>query len=152
MIYRVDLTKPIWRYLYHEIYDRIYTIGIENNVNEQDIINRILRLQTGDSKLYLLVELRDNSISSHGLVNILNTVAFIEQVNAERKKDNTFVYDLETYIQTVIKQEHPEITKMVFGTKRDEYRAFERKYGFTVMHILMEKEIKPVSLEIQEGI
>ena len=147
MIYRVDLTKSIWRYLYHEIYDRIYTMGIENDANEQDIINRILRLQLNDNKLYLLVELRDNSISSHALVNVLNNIAFIEQVQAERKRDNTFAQDVEVYIQTVIKVEHPEITKMVLSTKRDEYRAFERKYGFTVMHILMEKDIKPVSLQ-----
>src|SRR6266850_3046999 len=144
MIYKVDLTKSIWRYLYHEIYDRIYTLGIENDVNEQEILHRILRLQAGDSNLYLFVELRDNSISSHALVNILNTVAFIEQAQAERKKDNTFIHDLLIYIETVIKKEHPEITKIVFGTKREEYRAFERKYGFTVLHILMEKEIKPV--------
>ena len=78
MLYQVDLTRTIWRYLYHEIYDRIYQLGIENNVNEQDILHRMLRLQLGDKGLYLLVELRDNSISSHGLVNIINNIAFIE--------------------------------------------------------------------------
>ncbi len=150
MIYKVDLTKSIWRYLYHEIYDRIYTLGIENDTSEQDILHRMLRLQAGDKGLYLLIELRDNSISSHALINILNNVAFIEQVQAERKKDNTFVNDVEVYITTVIKIEHPEITKMVFSTKRDEYRAFERKYGFTVMYVLMEKDIKSVSLDVQE--
>src|SRR5437773_11485091 len=107
MIYKVDLSKSIWRYLYHEIYDRIYKMGIENDTSEQDILHRILRLQSGDKSLYLLVELRDNSISSHALVNIINNVAFIEQVQAERKKDNTFAQDVEVYIQTVIKQEYP---------------------------------------------
>ena len=152
MIYKVDLSKSIWRYLYHEIYDRIYKMGIENDTSEQDVLHRILRLQSGDKSLYLLVEVRDNSISSHALVNIINNVAFIEQVQAERKKDNTFAQDVEVYIQTVIKQEYPEIIKMVLSTKREEYRALERKYGFSVLHILMQKDIKPLRSNTVEGI
>ncbi len=31
---------------------------------------------------------------------------------------------------------------MLLNTKRDEYRALERKYGFSVFNILMKKDIK----------
>jgi len=144
MIYKVDLTKSTWRYLYHEIYDRISSIAIENNATEQDILNRILRLQAGDKTLYLLVELKDSSIVSHALVNIIGEIAYIEQVEAERKRDNTFAFDVEKYICESIKKDHPSITKMMLNTKREEYRALERKYGFSVVHILMQKDIKPV--------
>ncbi len=142
MIYEVDLSKSIWRYLYHEIYDRIYRMGVENDGTEETITNRILRLVAKDSNLYLLVELKDSNIISHALINILGTVAFIEQVEAERRRENTFAQEVLTYIENVIKKEHPEITQMLLNTKRDEYRALERKYGFSVFNILMKKDIK----------
>ncbi len=142
MIYEVDLSKSIWRYLYHEIYDRIYRMGVENDGTEETIKNRILRLVAKDSNLYLLVGLKDSNIISHALINILGTVAFIEQVEAERRRENTFAQEVLTYIENVIKKEHPEITQMLLNTKRDEYRALERKYGFSVFNILMKKDIK----------
>src|SRR6266702_2338426 len=138
MIYEVDLSKSIWRYLYHEIYDRIYRMGVENDGTEETIKNRILRLVAKDSNLYLLVELKDSNIISHSLINNLGTVAFIAQI----RRVNTFAQEVLTYIENVIKKEHPEITQMLLNTKRDEYRALERKYGFSVFNILMKKDIK----------
>src|SRR6266581_1999412 len=110
MLYKVDLTKSIWRYLYHEIYDRIYTMGMEAGTSEQEILNRILALQAGDKHIYLLVELRDNTITSHCLINIIGNLAFIEQTEAERKRDNTFAQDCLTYIETEIKKDFPNLT------------------------------------------
>ncbi|SRR6266567_3697966 len=142
MIYKVDLSKSIWRYLYHEIYDRIYNLGVENNSNEQELLTRILRLQANDKSLYLLVELKDSTIISHCLINILGNVAFIEQVQADRRRDNTFAQDCLDYIETEVKNTFPNITKILLSTKRDEYRALERKYGFSVESIVMERDIK----------
>ena len=149
MIYEVDLSKSIWRYLYHDIYERIYRIAMENDGNEAEITNRMLRLVARDRTLYCLVELKESSIVSHALVNILGTVAYIEQVEAERKRDNTFAQDLETYICTSIKKDHPDIIKMVLNTKREEYRGLERKYGFSIVHILMQKDIESIQESVE---
>jgi hypothetical protein len=148
MIHRVDLSKPLWRYLYHEIYDRIWSMGVETEWKQEEIINRILRLQSGDTTLHLLVELKDNSIISHCLVNVLHEVAFVEQAHVDRRKDNPFIQECEDYISTQLKQEFPQLTKIAFSTHRSEYRAFERKYGFSVLRVILQKDIKPVQVSI----
>jgi hypothetical protein len=149
MIHKVDLSKPLWRYLYHEIYDRIYTMGIETEWKQEEITHRILRLQSGDRTLCLLVELKDNSIISHCLINLINEVAFVEQANVDRRRDNPFIQQCEDYICKELKLEFPHLTKIAFSTHRSEYRAFERKYGFSVLRVILQKDIKPVQVSVE---
>ncbi len=151
MIYKVDFSKAMWRYLYNDIYNRIHEMGIENNIREEDLKNRIIRLLADDKSLYLLVEIKDNSIVSHCLVNIINDIALIEQTMADRKRGNTFVEECLEYIERDIRKDHPYISRIALSTRRDEYRAIERKYGFSVAEIFMQREIKPVSTIEEES-
>ena len=145
-LYKVDFALPMWRALFPLLYDKVLRFGLEQGNPEQELKLRLARLLLNDSTVVLLVELEEgnySSIKAHCLIQLLQEgqIAAVEHMEITPDKSSTFAQDCLDYISKTLTLQYP-IGKIVFSTSRHDYRAFQRKYGFTVQSILLTKEIK----------
>ena len=143
MISRVDFTKDYWRYLYQPLYVAVRDFALQCGDSEEQVALRFGRLVAGDSSLGLLVEMSELKVESFFLYSLTPGIGFIDYCVAKPRKDSTFLQECLEYLESL-----PGVAKLVFTTSRHDYRAFERKYGFTLDRVIMSREAKPKQEEV----
>lgn len=149
MLYKVDFTLSIWRWLFQPIYTRIEQGAISSGDNPEIARIRLSSLLINDPKFILLVNTKEENpsdINAHCLIQLVplsdNKVqAFVEQLYTDSGHDTEFTQACTQYIETILTQ-YFFITEIAMFTDENKYRAFKKRYSFNVRKVLMYKEIK----------
>lgn len=142
MLSRVDFSQAYWRWLYEPLYERLLSFGKIHSWPLEQVQARMARLVLGDSSLYLLIALDYNThITAHCLFALQGTVLYCEQLEADTGISADITEECFKYADTLKATTLPELTAISFGTTEKKYRAFARKYGFTVQKVLLSKEL-----------
>jgi len=153
MLYRVDFSQSQWRWLYKPLYDKVLKFALSQGNSELEVQQRFARLVLGDSLLYLFVEVAPTDpsrIISHCMVSLVGnstslSTAFVEHLESGSKD---FAQECLNFIDHRLKSMYPTLTKIAFSTSRKDFRAFEKKYSFSVDKVFMSRDIKELSMEI----
>ena len=136
MIHRVDFSKPVWRYLYQPLYQRVLDYALAHAETEQTIISKFILLLASDLSTHLLVEVDSSGeVLSHCLINVLKTsevtrTVIIEQLHVI--KSSTFIQECLEYAQTL------EPTRTLLVSDQKSFRPLAKKYKLEVSKVVLE--------------
>lgn len=151
MIYKVDLTKEAYRWLFQPLYNRVLQFGLEHDWTPVDVHERFIRLLTQDPNLHLLIALsEDTKITAHCLLNIMSPNIIMEQVQDDIKKGSTFASEVLEYTD-MLSKEHPDLKYLIGITTRKELKAMEKHYGFSLLHHVVRRELKSLTPSQEES-
>jgi hypothetical protein len=142
MLMKVDLSKPMFRLLYANLYNRVLSFAPPGKESEEAVKARFMSLVAGDERVQLLIDLDpDGTVKAHCLF-LLNPLAnglsaFVEQVESDNGHNESFVKDCIAFVESI-----PSVNQIAMSTSEKKYRAFKKKYGFETSHVLMVRPVK----------
>jgi len=153
MLYKVDFSQELWRLIYAQLYQRLLNFALECGDTENLVKSRFVSLVANDPSVNLLVEVDENgNVTSHCLFLLQQIqpevyVVFCEQILVDLKHNETFVKDCLSYVENI-----PQVARISMFTDEKKYKAFKKKYEFTIDKVLMKRVIKnkDSTLDIEE--
>src|SRR6266705_2103418 len=139
MIYKLDFSQQRWRSIYSFLYEKALVFTLAQGKSEELLKLRFSWLVMGAEHFHMLVDFFNvndpTRVRSHCFLNLLfqqngDVHVLVEEMEILRPhRDDTFVADCEYYTDHVLRVLYPRLCKVIIGTTRNEYRAYERKYG-----------------------
>jgi len=151
MFLYTDFSLPFFRWLIPSILNRIESFALENDLDPKLASVRVSELILQAKDIVLLLDCVENDLSNiqaHCLIKLIPSndkiSAYVEQIKVDSGHDEKFVRDCIQYVEVELKKLYPALSEIVMSTREQKYRAFKKKYEFSVGKVLMSRPIKEV--------
>jgi len=145
-MYPVNFDVTHWRYMFGPLFERCLNFArkVETEIDPYAATKaRFVQLLTNAPGIYLVVDLEPpqmTQVTAHAFILVPHpTTMLLEQMAIDDPR-SPFVEHLLHWMQTTLKDVHPEVTRVLIATSRDE-RALGRKYGFKRMRMMLERPL-----------
>lgn len=142
MLLKVDFNEPLFRALFPILFDRVAKFAIAEGGTEPQVAFKFAQMLANEGNNHLLIDfdIETNQVLAHCMYTVQNSPVglqiVVEQLEATTGHNQDFVKEALAYAETI-----PNATQICMGTSSKKYKAFQKKYGFSVYKVLMIKDI-----------